>query len=235
MDAARGVAVFLESGFAEEEVSTLRRLDEVVAFVAVAGIRDDLAGRVGDPQCVGLDRVVDEEGFDGQRSDLMPTAVVDVGEFEGVVEVRVVSPVGDRGLAGIRVVGPEQPFLRTGRSEHRGAGADRAGVGDVAVEELRVEAVFDVQTGHVHAVVRVEVAEHDPGEAIGVDRLLQGAERTGSEVEDDASGCVLIGFDEVAAGEGAASREGAGGADSGEFHSPSSPCVWSSKVVVSRS
>src|SRR5699024_1056158 len=134
-----------------------------------------------------------------------------------------------------REVRPGQPFLRTGRSEDRRAGADRSGVGDVAVEELRVEAVLDVQAGHVHAVIRVEGAEHDPGETIGVERLLQGAERTGPEVEDDASGCVLFGFDEVAAGEGAASREGAGGADSGEFHSSSSPCVWSSKVVVSRS
>lgn len=61
VDAARSVAVFLESGFAEEEVGVLRRCDEVVALIAVARIRDDPAGRIRDPQSIGLDGVVDEE------------------------------------------------------------------------------------------------------------------------------------------------------------------------------
>src|SRR5699024_6497472 len=179
--------------------------------------------------------MVDEEGLDCERSDLVSAAVVEVGEVEGMVEIRIVSAVGYRRPTRIGVVGPGQPFLRPGWGEDRGAGADRAGVGDVAVEELRVEAVLDVEPGHIHAVVGMEVAEHDGRDPVGVDRLLQRTQRPGSEVEDDAGGCVLVAFDEVAAGERCPTGKGPGGADGGELHSSSSPCVRDSKVVVSRS
>src|SRR5690625_7584425 len=84
--------------------------------------------------------MVDEEGLDCERSDLVSAAVVEVGEVEGMVEIRIVSAVGYRRPTRIGVVGPGQPFLRPGWGEDRDAGADRAGVGDVAVAELRVEA-----------------------------------------------------------------------------------------------
>src|SRR5699024_7122008 len=103
---------------------------------------DDASCCIGDAQCVGLDGMVDEEGLDCERSDLVSAAVVEVGEVEGMVEIRIVSAVGYRRPTRIGVVGPGQPFLRPGWGEDRGAGADRAGVGDVAVEELRVEAVL---------------------------------------------------------------------------------------------
>ena len=174
MNTAQGVvATFLVCCLAEEQVSAARSLDQALAQVGIARVREHgvtLAVIAGDAQRVRVLRGVNHterlhaEGTNLHGLTLSPGVVLELGAH---ARIRV------------QAVSRRKVLVNRGGTVQRNAALGPA---------ARIPLDRHVQTGQVDAVVRVQVRNQNRVDIAQVDMALEHAEGAVAHVHDDAPG-----------------------------------------------